>query len=164
MSDAFVKNPIKRQQGKTSRRIETAGSLFLKRKKYAARQKRKKRGERNGQPDGDCGNIADCCNEKPLCLFLSAVINLQLGSSLSPITMTGGIRNPSSKFEPLHKPDCRVNLSNKDRLRLPMKNPYNLSLLISVSGLFRRRYIPDRRAKASTVHFRKQDCTIAKLS
>ena len=35
-------------------------------------------------------DIAVCCNKKPLCLFLSAVVILQLGSSLSPSTMTGG--------------------------------------------------------------------------
>ena len=29
-----------------------------------------------------------------------------------------------------------MHLSNKDGLRLPMKSPYNLSPLISVSGLF----------------------------
>ena len=37
-----------------------------------------------------------------------------------------------------------MHLSNKDGLRLPMKSPYNLSPLISVSGLFLCRYIPDR--------------------
>lgn len=34
--------------------------------------------------------ISGFFNLKPLCLFLSAVIYLQLGSSLSPSTMTGG--------------------------------------------------------------------------
>ena len=34
--------------------------------------------------------ISGFFKKKPLCLFLSAVIYLQLGSSLSPITMTGG--------------------------------------------------------------------------
>lgn len=34
--------------------------------------------------------ISGFFKKKPLCLFLSAVIYLQLGSSLSPSTMTGG--------------------------------------------------------------------------
>ena len=59
-----------------------------------ARQKRKsRRGERS--PGWRLRGIlliavTSCCNEIPLCLFLSAVIYLQLGSSLSPFTMTGG--------------------------------------------------------------------------
>lgn len=47
--------------------------------------------------------ISGFFNLKPLCLFLSAVIYLQLGSSLSPSTMTGGTCHQLGAVAPWRK-------------------------------------------------------------